>query len=132
MSNCQLHDWPGVDSQDKTRQLLPVGAQDQVYLRVLCSGGAAAARGGEAGGSSTPPEVCGWGDPLNGPLAEAAQGDNHEMVHLWKGAGCIWPHRAESTGPEGEKEMSIQPTGALVVIWELMHCYRSEYSVKSQ
>ena len=39
-------------------QLLPVGGQDQVYLRVLCSGGVVATRGGEDGGSSNL-EVCG-------------------------------------------------------------------------
>ena len=47
---------------------LPVGGQDQVYLGDLCSDGAAAPQGGEEGGSSAPPEVCGYGVPLNGPL----------------------------------------------------------------
>ena len=45
-----------------------MGGQDQVYLGDLCSGGAAAPQRGEEEGSSAPPEVCGWGVPLNGPL----------------------------------------------------------------
>ena len=72
-----------------------MGGQDQVYLEILCSGGVAAARGGEDGGSSALPEVCGWGDPLNGilagavPPAGAAQGHYNGTAHLWRGAGCI-------------------------------------------